>query len=283
MTQILDGKLVSQTIKDQLKEKVSKLDTKPGLAVVLVGHDPASQVYVRNKEKACEEIGYYSQKIELPETVTEEELINTVVQLNKDDKIHGILVQFPLPKNLKYLEEKVINTILPTKDVDCFHPINVGKLVTAKTLDDSLLMPCTPYGVVRILEYYQLPIAGKHVVILGRSNIVGKPEALMMLANDATVTICHSKTKDLAKVTRQADIIVAAIGKPEFVSGEMVKDGAIVIDVGINRTEKGLVGDVAYDEVSQKASAITPVPGGVGPMTIAVLMENVWKAYNFGR
>jgi len=281
MTQILDGKLVSQTIKDQLKVKVAELDRKPGLAVVLVGNDPASQVYVRNKEKACAEIGYYSRKIELPETVTEIELINTVIQLNKDSKVHGILVQFPLPQNLRHLEEKVINTILPAKDVDCFHPINVGKLVTAKNLDDNLLMPCTPYGVIRILEHYQIPISGKHVVILGRSNIVGKPEALMMLAKDATVTICHSKTQNLTEITKQTDIIVAAIGKPEFLTSDMVKEGAVVIDVGINRTDNGLVGDVKFDELAQKASAITPVPGGVGPMTIAILMENVWKAYNY--
>lgn len=281
MTQILDGKLVSQTIKDQLKVKVAELDRKPGLAVVLVGNDPASQVYVRNKEKACAEIGYYSRKIELPETVTEIELINTVIQLNKDSKVHGILVQFPLPQNLRHLEEKVINTILPAKDVDCFHPINVGKLVTAKNLDDNLLMPCTPYGVIRILEHYQIPISGKHVVILGRSNIVGKPEALMMLAKDATVTICHSKTQNLTEITKQTDIIVAAIGKPEFLTSDMVKEGAVVIDVGINRTDNGLVGDVKFDELAQKTSAITPVPGGVGPMTIAILMENVWKAYNY--
>lgn len=281
MTQILDGKLVSQTIKDQLKVKVAELDRKPGLAVVLVGNDPASQVYVRNKEKACAEIGYYSRKIELPETVTEIELINTVIQLNKDSKVHGILVQFPLPQNLRHLEEKVINTILPAKDVDCFHPINVGKLVTAKNLDDNLLMPCTPYGVIRILEHYQIPISGKHVVILGRSNIVGKPEALMMLAKDATVTICHSKTQNLTEITKQTDIIVAAIGKPEFLTSDMVKEGAVVIDVGINRTDNGLVGDVKFDELAQKTSAITPVPGGIGPMTIAILMENVWKAYNY--
>jgi len=283
LNMILDGKLVAQTIKDELKAKVAKLDAKPGLAVVLVGSDPASQVYVRNKEKACEEIGYYSQKIELSETVSETDLLNTVLQLNKDSKIHGILVQFPLPSNLKYLEEKVINTIDPNKDVDCFHPINVGKLVTANTLDENLFRPCTPYGVIRILEHYQIPIAGKHVVILGRSNIVGKPEALMMLAKDATVTICHSKTQYLAEYTRQADILVAAIGKSEFVTKYMVKKGAVVIDVGINRSDKGLVGDVKFDEVSQKASAISPVPGGIGPMTIAILMENVWKAYNLNR
>jgi len=281
MTLILDGKLVAQTIKDQLKTKVANLKNKPGLAVVLVGSDPASQVYVRNKEKACSEIGYFSQKIELPETVSEEKLINTVLQLNKDPKIHGILVQFPLPANLRYLEEKVTNTIDPTKDVDCFHPFNVGKLMTTKTLDENLIMPCTPYGVIKILEHYQITIAGKHVVILGRSNLVGKPEALMMLTKDATVTICHSKTVNLAEITSQADILIAAIGKPEFVTGDMIKDGAVIIDVGINRTEKRLVGDVNFDQVSQKASAITPVPGGVGPMTIAILMENVYKTSQF--
>ena len=281
MTLILDGKLVAQTIKDQLKTKVANLKNKPGLAVVLVGSDPASQVYVRNKEKACSEIGYFSQKIELPETVSEEKLINTVLQLNKDPKIHGILVQFPLPANLRYLEEKVTNTIDPTKDVDCFHPFNVGKLMTTKTLDENLIMPCTPYGVIKILEHYQITIAGKHVVILGRSNLVGKPEALMMLTKDATVTICHSKTVNLAEITSQADILIAAIGKPEFVTGDMIKDGAVIIDVGINRTEKGLVGDVNLTQVESKVSAITPVPGGVGPMTIAILMENVYKTSQF--
>jgi len=281
MTLILDGKLVAQTIKDQLKTKVANLKNKPGLAVVLVGSDPASQVYVRNKEKACSEIGYFSQKIELPETVSEEKLINTVIQLNKDPKIHGILVQFPLPANLRYLEEKVTNTIDPTKDVDCFHPFNVGKLMTTKTLDENLIMPCTPYGVIKILEHYQITIAGKHVVILGRSNLVGKPEALMMLTKDATVTICHSKTVNLAEITSQADILIAAIGKPEFVTGDMIKDGAVIIDVGINRTEKGLVGDVNLTQVESKVSAITPVPGGVGPMTIAILMENVYKTSQF--
>jgi len=230
MTLILDGKLVAQTIKDQLKTKVANLKNKPGLAVVLVGSDPASQVYVRNKEKACSEIGYFSQKIELPETVSEEKLINTVIQLNKDPKIHGILVQFPLPANLRYLEEKVTNTIDPTKDVDCFHPFNVGKLMTTKTLDENLIMPCTPYGVIKILEHYQITIAGKHVVILGRSNLVGKPEASMMLTKDATVTICHSKTVNLAEITSQADILIAAIGKPEFVTGDMIKDGAVIIE-----------------------------------------------------
>ncbi len=281
MTLILDGKLVAQTIKDQLKTKVANLKNKPGLAVVLVGSDPASQVYVRNKEKACSEIGYFSQKIELPETVSEEKLINTVIQLNKDPKIHGILVQFPLPANLRYLEEKVTNTIDPTKDVDCFHPFNVGKLMTTKTLDENLIMPCTPYGVIKILEHYQITIAGKHVVILGRSNLVGKPEASMMLTKDATVTICHSKTVNLAEITSQADILIAAIGKPEFVTGDMIKDGAVIIDVGINRTEKGLVGDVNLTQVESKVSAITPVPGGVGPMTIAILMENVYKTSQF--
>jgi len=281
MTLILDGKLVAQTIKDQLKTKVANLKNKPGLAVVLVGSDPASQVYVRNKEKACSEIGYFSQKIELPETVSEEKLINTVIQLNKDPKIHGILVQFPLPANLRYLEEKVTNTIDPTKDVDCFHPFNVGKLMTTKTLDENLIMPCTPYGVIKILEHYQITIAGKHVVILGRSNLVGKPEASMMLTKDATVTICHSKTVNLAEITSQADILIEAIGKPEFVTGDMIKDGAVIIDVGINRTEKGLVGDVNLTQVESKVSAITPVPGGVGPMTIAILMENVYKTSQF--
>ncbi len=280
MATVIDGKKVSQEIRDELKRKVTHVTNKPGLAVVLVGSDPASQVYVGNKEKACKEIGYTSKKILLPETVDEKELIQTVQQLNHDHTVHGILVQFPLPSRLKQLEETVIRTIDPEKDVDGFHPINVGKLVTCKgKVCDDLFLPCTPAGILELLHRYSIPIAGKDAVILGRSNLVGKPLAMLLLAGDATVTICHSKTQNIKTATQQADILIAAIGKPHFIDASYVKKGAVVIDVGINRTEQGLKGDVDFESVQAVASAITPVPGGVGPMTIAMLMENVWKAY----
>lgn len=281
MTTILDGKLVSQKVKDHLKELVKTVDPKPGLAVVLVGEDPASKVYVGNKEKACMEIGYNSKKIVLPETVSEEELLQTVENLNNDPTMHGILVQFPLPKRLAHLEEKIINLINPEKDVDGFHPINVGKYITCKgAVCENLFVPCTPAGIMELLHHYAIPVAGKNAVVIGRSNLVGKPIGMLLLGEDATVTFCHSKTNDIKAVVKQADIVVAAIGKPNFVDATFVKPGAVIIDVGINRTEKGLVGDVDFASVSPIASAITPVPGGVGVMTIAMLMQNVWKAYN---
>lgn len=265
--QILDGKTIGQEILSQITQKVAALDTKPGLAVVLVGTDPASQVYVNNKEKACNKVGFYSEKIVLPETTTPAELFAVIDRLNTDPRIHGILCQFPLPPTLRSIENEVIMRINPAKDVDGFHPI-------------SQLTPCTPKGIMELIRRCQLPIAGKHAVVMGRSHMVGKPVSKLLLDADATVTITHSKTVDVASITRQADILVAAIGKPEFVTADMIKPGAIVIDVGINRTDKGLVGDVDYAAVSPIASFITPVPGGVGPMTIAMLMDNVLTAYS---
>jgi len=280
MAIIIDGKKVSQKVKDALQEKTAGVQVKPGLAVVLVGEDPGSIVYVNNKEKACKEIGYVSKKIVLPETTNESELLGTITKLNNDKTINGILVQFPLPKTLAHLEEKVIYTISPEKDVDGFHPINVGKYMTCKgSVCTDLFLPCTPAGIMELLHAYNVPIAGKNAVILGRSNLVGKPIGMLLLGEDATVTFCHSKTKDLKAATKQADILIVAIGKPNFVDASFVKPGAVVIDVGINRLESGLVGDVDFSSVSNVASAITPVPGGVGPMTIAMLMQNVWKAY----
>lgn len=277
---ILDGKKVSAGIRSRLKDRVSGLTRKPGLAVVLVGDDPASHLYVANKEKACREIGFYSKKILLPESVSEAELLKLIEDLNYDKTIHGILVQFPLPKRLVDTEEKVIRMIDPDKDVDGFHPINVGSLTTCHgSVCDNLLLPCTPMGIIRILTEYGITIGGKHAVVLGRSSLVGKPVAMLLLAQDATVTVCHSKTVNLPSITRQADILVAAIGKPNYVTRDMVKDGAVIVDVGINRTESGFVGDVDYEHILPHALAITPVPGGIGPMTIAMLMENVMKAY----
>ncbi len=282
MATIINGKVVSQKIKDALKTRVAEVTPKPGLAVVLVGNNPGSQVYVGNKEKACQEISFYSQKVVLPETVSEEALLSTVRRLNGDPSIHGILVQFPLPERLKHMEEIIIREINPEKDVDGFHPINVGKLVTCKgTVCGDLFLPCTPAGIVRLLDEYHIPIAGQHAVILGRSNLVGKPVGMLLLARDATVTFCHSKTKNIKEITKQADILIAAIGKENFVDASFIKKDVVIIDVGINRTAHGLIGDVDFQSVEPLASAITPVPGGVGPMTIAMLMENLWKAYNY--
>ncbi|MFH0749294.1 MAG: bifunctional methylenetetrahydrofolate dehydrogenase/methenyltetrahydrofolate cyclohydrolase FolD [Candidatus Gottesmanbacteria bacterium] len=279
MATIINGKEVSQKVKDALKAKIASVHPKPGLAVVLVGDNPASKVYVGNKEKACQEIGFLSQKIILPESVSGDELLSTVKELNADLTIHGILVQFPLPERLKHMEEIIIQTIDPEKDIDGFHPTNVGKFMTCKGICDDLFLPCTPAGIMELLHAYTIPISGKHAVILGRSNLVGKPIGMLLLGEDATVTLCHSKTTHLKEITKQADILIAAIGKPNFVDESFIKPGVVIIDVGINRTEQGLVGDVNYTSVEQIASAITPVPGGVGPMTIAMLMENVWKAY----
>ena len=270
--QIINGKQVSQNIKERIKNEVSELKEKgivPGLAVVIVGDDPASRVYVNSKKKACEELGMYSEEYALPKETTQEELIALVEKLNKDDKINGILVQLPLPKHLD--EKAVINTIVPEKDVDAFHPVNVGKIM----IGDFDFLPCTPAGVMELIKETGIEIAGKECVIIGRSNIVGKPQAMLMLHKNATVTICHSKTKDLKEVVKRADIVVAAVGVAKMVTKDMVKEGAVVIDVGMNRLPDGkLCGDVDFDGVSEVASFITPVPGGVGPMTIAMLMEN---------
>lgn len=269
---LISGKEISLLVRGEIKERTKKLienGITPGLAVILVGEDPASKVYVNNKEKACMELGFYSEKYTLPESTEEKELLSLIDRLNQDDKIHGILVQLPLPRHLN--EKKVTERILPEKDVDCFHPVNVGKLLTG----DSVFLPCTPAGVMEMLHKTNIDVEGKHAVVIGRSNIVGKPMAMLLLKENATVTICHSRTKNLKEHTLEADIIIAAVGKAGFVTADMVKKGAVVIDVGINRNEDGkLCGDVDFPEVSKISSYITPVPGGVGPMTITELMKN---------
>ena len=274
---IIDGKLVSayvkETVKSEVEEFIGHSGVTPALAVVVVGNDPASAVYVRNKHRACLAVGIASYEYALPEETKEEELLALIGSLNQNPDIHGILVQLPLPRHIS--EENVLLAIDPKKDVDAFHPMNVGRLV-AGNYD---FLPCTPAGVMELLRYYKMEIDGKHCVILGRSNIVGKPMAHLMLEANATVTVCHSHTKNLAEITRQADILVVAIGRAAFVHADMVKPGAVVIDVGINRMPDGsLAGDVATKEVEAVASAITPVPGGVGPMTIAILMKNTLTA-----
>ncbi|MBR4295521.1 MAG: bifunctional methylenetetrahydrofolate dehydrogenase/methenyltetrahydrofolate cyclohydrolase FolD [Clostridia bacterium] len=277
MAKIIDGKAISASIREEITEEVKAFEAQngfvPGLAVIIVGENPASKVYVRNKKKACEQVGFYSEVIEMPEETSEEELLSVIRRLNSESKIHGILVQLPLPKHIN--EESILLSIDPSKDVDAFHPFNVGKIMTG----NYDLAPCTPAGVMELIRRSGVEIRGKECVIVGRSNIVGKPQAMLMLASDATVTICHSRTADLASVCRRADILVAAIGKPEFFGADMVKEGAVVIDVGINRKEDGkLVGDVNFEEVEPKASYITPVPGGVGPMTITMLLRNTLTA-----
>ncbi len=272
MAKIIDGKKISQEIKDELKEKVQcmKADGKEvTLAVVLVGEDPASCVYVRNKKRACEYIGIRSLSFELPKETTEEELLSLIDELNHREDVNGILVQLPLPKHMD--EDKVTRAIDPIKDVDGFHPQNVGAL----SIGIPGFVSCTPAGIIQLLKRSHIAMEGKHCVIVGRSNIVGKPMALLMLRENATVTITHSKTKDLKAITKEADILIVAIGKKQFITADYVKDGAVVIDVGMHRDENNhLCGDVAYDEVASKCAAITPVPGGVGPMTIAMLMHN---------
>lgn len=276
MTQIIDGKAVSKAVRQRVAAETEELKKKgitPGLAVILVGDDPASQVYVRNKERACEEVGFYSEKYTLPENTTREELNALVDKLNARKEISGILCQLPLPKHLD--DKAVINRIDPKKDVDAFHPENVGAIM----IGDYHFLPCTPAGVMELIHSTGVEITGKKAVVIGRSNIVGKPMAMLLLHENATVEITHSKTKNLADITRTADILVAAIGKAGFVTADMVKEGAVVIDVGMNRNAEGkLCGDVDFDEVSKKCSYITPVPGGVGPMTISMLMQNTLTA-----
>lgn len=276
MAKILDGKAVSQRIKDELKEQVSQLKSQGreiGLAVIIVGDNPASRIYVNNKKKACEYVGINSYEYALPESTTEDELKKLVEDLNQDSKIDGILVQLPLPSHIN--EDAVINTISVNKDVDAFHPVNVGKIM----IGDYDFLPCTPAGVMELIKESGIDVEGKNCVVVGRSNIVGKPQAMLLLHSNGTVTICHSRTKNLSEVTKNADILVAAVGVPEMIKGDMVKEGAVVIDVGMNRlADKRLVGDVDYEECAKKAAAITPVPGGVGPMTIAMLMKNTVKA-----
>lgn len=270
---IIDGKAVAASCRQQIKEEASEMARKPGLAVIIAGNDAASQIYVRNKEKACEEAGFYSEKYELPENVSQDELTDLIRKLNDDEKIDGILVQAPVPKQIDY--SVIINTISPEKDVDCFHPQNVGKVVSGK----YSMVPCTPAGVMKLIESTGVSIEGKNCVVVGRSDIVGKPMAMLLLHANGTVTICHSRTKNLAEATRNADILVVAIGKAKFIKGDMVKEGAVVIDVGMNRDENGkLAGDVDFDSVAPKASYITPVPGGVGPMTITMLLRNTLTA-----
>ncbi|TAJ43528.1 bifunctional methylenetetrahydrofolate dehydrogenase/methenyltetrahydrofolate cyclohydrolase FolD [Methanofollis fontis] len=270
---ILDGKALSEKRLEILKERIEESGLHPHLATVLVGQDPGSQLYVRMKHRACERVGIGSVGIELPETATTQEVLSAVNRLNNDSEISGILVQLPLPAQVD--TEQVISAVLPEKDVDGFHPLNIGKLYTGH----PGFVPCTPQGVMTILSEYGIETAGKRAVVMGRSVDVGRPMAALLLNADATVTICHSRTRDLATVTREADILISAIGKPRFVTTEMVKEGAVVIDVGTNRDENGkLCGDVDFDAVKERASAITPVPGGVGPMTIATLMENTFAA-----
>lgn len=272
MAQIIDGKRISQEIKDELKEEVAALKAQGiegSLAVVQVGEDPASSVYVKNKKKACEYIGIHSLSYELPEETTEEELLDLIASLNENDAVNGILVQLPVPKHID--ADKIIRAISPEKDVDGFHPMNVGRLV----IGEKGFVSCTPAGIIQLLKRSGIEIAGKNCVIIGRSNIVGKPMALLMLQENATVTVAHSKTTDLKTVCKTADILIVAIGKRQFITADYIKEGAVVIDVGIHRGEdKKLFGDVCYEEVEPVASAITPVPGGVGPMTIAMLMSN---------
>lgn len=276
MTKIIDGKAVSASIRERLKDEVALLKQKgivPGLAVIIVGSDPASRVYVNNKKKACAELGMYSEEYALDENTTEEELLALINELNGRSDISGILCQLPLPRHLD--EKTVINAISPSKDVDAFHPSNVGHIM----IGDYHFLPCTPAGVMELIEHAGVDVEGKNCVVIGRSNIVGKPMAMLLLHKNATVTICHSRTKDLAGICRQADVIVAAVGKAYFVTADMVKPGAVVIDVGMNRNEQGkLCGDVDFESVKEKASAITPVPGGVGPMTITMLMQNTVTA-----
>lgn len=273
---ILDGKAVSARVKGELREKVAKMKEKgikPGLAVVIVGNDPASRIYVNSKKKACSEIGIESFEYALAESTSEDELVELVERLNSDGRVSGILVQLPLPGHIN--EERVIMAIKPEKDVDAFHPVNVGKIM----IGNPDFMPCTPAGVMELIKESGIEIAGKECVIVGRSNIVGKPQAMLLLAKNGTVTICHSKTQNLEEVCKRADILVVAVGRAEMVKGNMVKPGAVVIDVGMNRLEGNrLAGDVEFSSVSEVASAITPVPGGVGPMTIAMLMRNTVKA-----
>ena len=276
---LLEGKVFAAKLKEEAGKKAQELKAKygitPGLAVIIVGENPASQVYVRNKHKACTELGFYSEGVELPATTTREELLAEIQRLNNDEKIHGILVQLPLPKELQPYESEVLEAINPLKDVDGFHPVNVGRLVTGQ----KALVPCTPHGCLRMLELAEIPVEGANAVIIGRSNIVGKPMFHLLLGKNATVTICHSRTKNLAEITRQADILVAAVGKAGFVTADMVKPGAAVIDVGINRiAPKKLVGDVDFEAVKEVAGAITPVPGGVGLLPSAMLMQNTVEA-----
>ena len=275
MSRIIDGKVISAAVKERVKKGVAELNKKGitvGLAVIIVGEDPASKIYVANKKKACEALGIISEEYALPESTTEEELLALVDELNRKKSINGILCQLPLPRHLD--EKLIINSILPEKDVDAFHPANVGRIM----IGDYDFVPCTPAGIMEMLAYENINPEGKNCVVIGRSNIVGKPMAMLLLHKNGTVTVCHSKTKNLKEICSKADILVAAVGKAKFVTSDMVKEGAVVIDVGMNRVDGKLYGDVDYEAVKEKATAITPVPGGVGPMTIAMLMQNTLTA-----
>ena len=282
MAQRIEGKTVSESLRATIRTESEafrkETGVTPGLAVIIVGDDPASAVYVRNKHKACGEVGMYSEVHTLPQDTAEDTLLALIDRLNQDTKIHGILVQLPLPKQIS--EEHVIAAIDPRKDVDAFHPVNVGHIM----LGDYHFLPCTPAGVMELLRFYNIPVSGKNCVVVGRSNIVGKPQAMLLLEQNGTVTICHSRTTDLVAHTLRADILVVAVGKPNFITGDMVKEGTVVIDVGINRKADGkLTGDVDYASVEPKASFITPVPGGVGPMTITMLLKNTLTAARVAR
>lgn len=276
MYKIIDGKEVSASVRERIKNGVAALNgqgKKTGLAVVIVGNNPASRVYVNNKKKGCEQVGMESFEYALPEETTTEELLALVERLNNDGAVDGILCQLPLPRQID--EKKVLNAIAPHKDVDAFHPVNTGHIM----IGDHSFLPCTPAGIMEMLKYYDIPVSGRECVVIGRSNIVGKPMAMLLLEADGTVTVCHSRTKNLAEVTKRADILVAAVGKAGFVTPDMVKDGAVVIDVGMNRNAEGkLCGDVDFEAVKDKCSYITPVPGGVGPMTITMLLQNTLTA-----
>ncbi len=273
---IIDGRLIAQNIKSDLKKEIENLKLKginPGLAVILVGEDNASKIYVKNKKRCCDELGIFSEEFYFPEDTSEKEIINLIEKLNQDKKINGILVQLPLPSHIN--QKNITESILPEKDVDAFHSSTIGNLLTNHTK----LLPCTPAGIIEIFHRENISLVGKHCVIIGRSNIVGKPLAFMLINEDATVTICHSKTKNLSEICKNADIIICAVGKAKFLNRNMIKKGAVIIDVGINRDENGKIcGDVDFDDVKNIASAITPVPGGVGPMTIAMLMKNTITA-----
>ena len=282
MSKIIDGKAVSQSVKDRIKEQAAQLKEKygvtAGLAVIIVGDDPASRIYVNNKKKACEYVGFDSYEYALPEETTESELLELINKLNNDDRIDGILCQLPLPKHID--ENVIINNIAPNKDVDAFHPVNVGKIM----IGDYSFLPCTPAGVMELIASTGVDVKGKECVVVGRSNIVGKPMCMLLLHKSGTVTICHSKTKDLKAECKRADILVAAVGVPNLIKGDMIKEGAVVIDVGMNRLDNGkLCGDVEFETASKAASYITPVPGGVGPMTIAMLMQNTLAAAKVNR
>ena len=272
---LLDGKMVANKRKELLKQKIGKFNSKPGFAVICIGDDPASQIYIRAKHKMCDELGIYVEEHIFPSEVTQKEIEERIMELNRDDKIHGILVQSPVPYHINIME--LFEKISPKKDVDGFHPLNVGKLSQGQ----NEFAPCTPLGIMHLLEEYGISAEGKNCVVIGRSNIVGRPMAQLLMHANGTVTVCHSKTKGLSEITKQADLLIVAIGKPNFIVKDMIKEGCVIVDVGINRKEnsKEICGDVDFENVKEKCSYITPVPGGVGPMTIVTLMENIVRAY----